>query len=156
MIFDTLDRLQYYAPPEVMKAVGPFLERCGPDTACGEYRTEHDGVFIRIMEYETRDAEDVPVEAHRLYVDVQSTLAGCEGMDVFPLEQVVPAGEYDPNNDVTFFRSEHAAPVRCNVAVGQFALFFPDDAHRPQLMTPRGKETIKKFVIKIKKELLNR
>ena len=61
---------------------------------------------------------------------------------------------YDPEKDIQFFRPpDNACMTQLHLQAGQFAIFFPDDAHRPQISDDKV-FNVYKAVIKIDKELL--
>jgi YhcH/YjgK/YiaL family protein len=128
------------------------LERLGPDAPEGETRLDGDDVFMRVLSYPTRSPEDpgAGLEAHREFIDIQMALVGGERIDWFPVEELVPKAPYDPACDVQFFLRPGSAPASVDVLPGTFAVFFPEDAHMPQLVTARGDDRVKKAVVKIR------
>jgi YhcH/YjgK/YiaL family protein len=128
------------------------LERLGPDAPEGETRLDGDDVFMRVMSYSTRSPEDpgANLEAHREFIDVQMALVGGERIDWFPAEELVSKAPYDPARDVQFFLRPGPAPASVDVLPGTFAVYFPEDAHMPQLVTARGDVHVKKAVVKIR------
>lgn len=109
-------------------------------------------LWLSIEEPRTRAAEEVPFEAHRKFVDIQTTLKGTERIGFAPLSRLVPQGPYDEDEDIRYFSGEGTA-LNCT---GMFALFFPEDGHQPCCSAASGEAgRIKKAVVKIHRSLLN-
>lgn len=122
---------------------------CGAFDTLSEGRTELQGEDIYINSYPqacTRPAADAPLEAHRLYIDVQVVLAGTDTIGWSPLEACrTEAVPYDPIKDIVFFRDAPAALIA--VTAGHLAIFFPEDAHAPLI---GDGSSVKKQVIKVR------
>jgi biofilm protein TabA len=108
--------------------------------------------WFSIEELETKPAAEVPFEAHREFVDVQMTLQGDERIGCAPVSRLVPAGIYNADEDIQYFRGEG---LILDCTRGMFAVFFPGDGHQP-CTSPSGSGTIKKIVVKIHKSLIAR
>jgi len=90
-----------------------------------------------------RPRDKAPLEAHRRYIDVQYVLSGADEMGWRALSDCKSPGGYDAARDIEFFTDEPAAWA--TVSTGEFAIFFPHDAHAP--LTGRG--DIHKVVVKV-------
>lgn len=153
MIFDTLDRLPFYLPADVWEKVKPVMENVtlpvGEVVLDGSVAGSE--IFAAVSEYETKPEADCRFETHVKYADIQIVLGGSEEIGVAPAESLVAATEYDAVRDVRFYQPA-IPPVRLTMQSGTFAVFFPQDAHLPQ-MAPQGKAAaVKKMVIKIRME----
>ena len=62
-----------------------------------------------------------------------------------PLNSVTVNKPYDDAADIAYYTGEGKI---YKVPAGTFMLFFPQDAHRPNI-TPGGNKVVKKIVIKI-------
>ena len=149
MIYDKLDNLINYIPAVYKQPVQKFLESLSPDMEEGEYSIAGSKVFARVMSYPTKKRDSCKIEAHNLYVDIQATLTGGEGIDIFEREGLKVTEEYDADKDVIFFADDHLSP-HCTTAnyCGYFTMLFPEEAHRPQEEI-EGINYVKKFVIKM-------
>jgi biofilm protein TabA len=101
-------------------------------------------LYLFGSEYQGKTREQARIEAHRRYIDIQIPVEGTEEMgwaDIRDSGEVVTP--YNPDKDVEFY----AGPVSTwfTVAPGQFAIFFPEDAHQPGI----GQGTLKKIVVKV-------
>ncbi len=111
-----------------------------------EGRIEIDGerVFATVSAYRTRPVEQGRWEAHRRYGDVQAMIAGTERMGVAPLSAMREVVPYDATGDVAFFAGRGDFVT---VGEGAFAVFFPQDAHMPQICA-EAPAMVRKLVIK--------
>ena len=96
----------------------------------------------------TRPAREVPLEAHRAYLDVQVVLEGTDTIGWAPLAACRTELEpYDPGRDLVFFREPptHLIPL----PAGHMAILFPEDAHAPLI---GDGQAVSKLVVKVRVE----
>lgn len=109
----------------------------------GKIVIDGDDLFVNYMVLEGKEV--APFEAHRAYIDIQVPLNMCEEMDWKPVSSCSHVtAEYDAEKDVIFF--DEKADARIPVQLGQFAIFFPEDAHAPMI----AKGMLSKLIVKIK------
>ncbi len=111
----------------------------------GRHEINGKELFVNITEGDLKKPEDGKLEVHNAYVDIQLIVAGeCEGfgyMDRNDLEE--PREEFNVEKDVQFYLD---VPQTIYVMwPGQFSIFFPGDAHAPQI----GSGKIKKAIVKV-------
>jgi biofilm protein TabA len=70
-------------------------------------------------------------ESHRRYIDIQVNLAGGEIMEWLPAAGLTVSDEFAPGGDVRFYHQPARSPTRLLVEPGHFAIFYPEDAHKP-------------------------
>ena len=106
-----------------------------------------DGFDFRffITSYQTQDTNDKP-EAHRDFIDIQYIISGKEQIGIAQLEDMTEEVEANPQKDVWFY---HGPMDYISVAEGMFAVFFPNDAHAPNISHPEGGCNVRKCVFKI-------
>jgi YhcH/YjgK/YiaL family protein len=155
MIIDTLDNWRFYPFGPAWQTAFEFLASLTPGTANGEYPLQDEQIFARVMSYPTQLPETAVLEAHRRYIDIQTTLVGAEGIEWFPAPSLAIKTAYDPANDVVLYHRPGPAPARVDVFPGTFVLLFPHDAHMPGLMVGGKAEEIKKVVVKVAVDLLS-
>ena len=114
------------------------------ELAEGKYPVDGDAVFAIVAKDQGRSKESAQIEAHSQYIDIQLVLSGTDEMGWRSrptcMEAVAP---YDPEADIQFFTDP---PTTWFVTQpGQFAIFFPEDAHLPLI----AKDIIHKVVMKI-------
>ncbi len=132
---------------EAMKAAG-----------FSEQTVELDGrqVYAMHQAYVTESAEGRQYEAHRRYIDVQYIVEGEEVIQAAELSCLESRSSYDAEKDVQWFMpgsgkgsgKDSGAINMIHLKAGQFAVFFPQDAHMPKLAT-RSPGPVKKIVVKV-------
>ncbi len=95
---------------------------------------EHNGAEIYVNSEEPalipRDMANL--EAHRKYIDIHVPLKGVETIGWAPIHELKHArGAYDEEKDLIFYGD--SAHSMLHVQVGQAAIFFPEDAHAPNI-----------------------
>lgn len=110
-------------------------------------KTEIDGkdLYVAVSEYETKDTPPT-FEAHDRYADIQVIISGNERIDWCERKDTTVAIEYNSEKDIV--RLDADAFTKIRIGANQFAIFFPLDAHRPNL-TDEAKSTVKKAVFKV-------
>lgn len=151
MIIDTLNNIDFYfgMSKELDLALSIMKHYRFSMLQAGEYTdiTEGDAV-VKIMEPDlVCDENAVPWEYHTHTIDVQYVLkGGSERIGYAPQCKLDGWGEYDAQKDVTYSRAECSyLPVQLEEE--DFAIFFPQDAHRKVSST--GREGYRKIVIKV-------
>ena len=114
--------------------------------AVGRYSIDSDKVYAMVTQNPTKDFDSTQYESHRNYVDLQSVISGEEKMGLYPVNKLTVTKPYDASKDLANYSGEGKL---YDGVPGTFFLFFPSDAHRPNI-TPGGKMADKKIVIKIK------
>ena len=85
-----------------------------------------------------------PWEAHRAYIDVHVSLSGGETIEYLPAAQVDGWGPYQ--FDACLSESaERGIPLA--MEADRFAVFFPWDAHRPNLGSGAGRKLVVKVAL---------
>ena len=102
--------------------------------------------FALVSEYNSKKPEDCRLEAHQIYADIQYIVSGKEAIGFVTLKNQEVAVAYNPEKDIIFFSGETTPLI---LEAGMFAVFFPQDVHRP-CMQIDGPEIVKKVVVKVK------
>ena len=150
MIFDSLKhRLQYESMHTSFPSAFDFIERAVRESLpVGRYEIDGDALYAIVQEYETKPHEDCAFEGHRKYIDIQYMISGSECMGAAELANVTPKTEYNEERDFLLFENTDLAST-LTVNEGEFAIFYPHDAHRPG-MAFGAPTTIRKIVVKIR------
>ena len=112
-----------------------------------KYTIDGDNVFAPVSEYETKLPADGRWEAHKKYLDIQIVLSGKEQMGIAPIKESTVVVPYNETKDVMFV--ETSAGKDYHAQPGTFFIFFPTEAHRPNMMD--GEQVkVKKIVFKVK------
>jgi YhcH/YjgK/YiaL family protein len=150
MILDTLDQASRYSAlsPHFEKAFA-FLQTVNEQNAPGRYEIDGDNVYAFVQRHSTKLVEERQYEVHRKYIDIQFMLTGREVMYWAPLAQMTKETmAFDEAKDAALFALiPEGVPVQ--VRAGQYAIFYPDDAHIPSCAWGAPAEVLK-VVVKVK------
>ncbi|MDD2305464.1 MAG: YhcH/YjgK/YiaL family protein [Prolixibacteraceae bacterium] len=148
MILDKLENAELYSCiSENLKRGFDFLKNTNlPALEIGNYEIDGKNVFALVSEYESKAHQDCRLEAHQIYADIQYIVSGREAIGFASLNGQTVTAEYLPEKDIVFFSGETTQMI---VEAGMFAVFYPQDVHRP-CMQIDGPEKVKKVVVKVK------
>jgi YhcH/YjgK/YiaL family protein len=114
--------------------------------AVGRYSIDSNDVYAMVTENPTKDMDSTKWESHRNYIDLHMVISGEEKIGVTDATKLIVTMLYDSSKDLANYSGEGnfytALP-------STFFLFFPSDAHRPNITTSDN-EPDKKIVIKIR------
>ena len=149
MVYDKIDNIALYRNLSPNIALGlDFLKQMKPDTAVGTYQINH-RVKVVVSEYETKAENEYGYEAHKKYIDIQYLLSGEERIACLPIERLNVMKEYNEENDAAFYAADLSLqPSYLSLLPGYFAIFFPQDGHKPQLCVDKP-QIVKKVVVKV-------
>lgn len=113
-----------------------------------EERIELDGknLFVLHQIYETVEASVQKYENHARYIDIQYIVEGSEIIRYADTAGLQVAAPYDETKDAGFF--DLTPGTDCLLGPGDFAVFFPRDAHAPKIAAG-SPGTVKKAVVKV-------
>jgi YhcH/YjgK/YiaL family protein len=122
--------------------------------ASSEYVYTGTKFFIYRYEYPLKEPSSCTIESHLKYIDLQLTIHGCEGIDVFyKSDQTLPCSIDKPNDFLVYREEEITKFSTLFLSRSYFTILFPTDLHRPQVkVTPS--ESTNKLVVKIPLSLL--
>ena len=106
-------------------------------------------LWFSVQEYETRPADERKFEGHKNYIDIQYIVSGSEAMEVCDVKRMVSATEYDPEKDCAFFTATEKT-THLALSTGDYAIFFPDDIHKPGISPDENAVFVKKIVAKVR------
>jgi biofilm protein TabA len=120
----------------------------------GRYELDGDTMFALVSEYETEPKSVRRPEAHKRYIDIQYIVKGEEfiGHSFLTPENIV-LEEYNVVKDIVFYRTVMDESY-LRLGSGTYAVFFPDDIHRPCCTSGEKPSSIRKVVLKIKVDVL--
>ena len=148
MILDKLENAELYSCiSENLKKGFDFLKNTNlPALEIGKYEIDGKNVFALVSEYDSKAHQDCRLEAHQVYADIQYIVSGREAIGFASLNGQTVTAEYLPEKDIVFFSGE---TIQMIVEAGMFAVFYPQDVHRP-CMQIDGPEKVKKVVVKVR------
>jgi len=150
MILDSLTQWALYAPfgPRFRRGFD-YLRQLPADPGEGRQEIDGEDVFAIVVKTNTSPLTGREFEVHRKYVDVHYIHRGREGMAWAPLgrlERMTMA--FDAEQDAALYALVPSAQL-IPVLEGQFAVFFPEDAHIPSCAL-EAPEPVVKVVLKIR------
>lgn len=149
MIFDTLSNNSVYKDLGSKIAQGlAWLDSFLPSTPDGRYEIDGEEVYALVQSYETVPPAEKKFESHRNYLDIQYVASGSETIHYAPVTGLEIVHAYDEAKDFMLY-SDPKASVPLHFEVGSFAIFFPQDGHKPGCVNG-GLCRIKKVVIKVR------
>ena len=126
-----------------------MVEFSGCPKPDGNYTVVEGRIKVSISTYNTAQPQLRKLEAHKKFCDVQVVLRGRERIEYAPLCDCgkMISEEYSRGGDIAFY----ADPENISSIVlenGSFAVFRPEDAHKPCLQVAGESETVTKAVFK--------
>jgi biofilm protein TabA len=147
MIFDKIANWEKYSSvhPLFKTAFEYLLSNDLAILPKGKYEIIGKDLYVAISHEVPIIKESYPHEAHKNYIDIQVSLKGeFEAGHKFIGGCKNQTKEYNPEKDVEFYGD--APDSKVLISEGEFAIFFPEDAHIPY----PPKEKVDKAVFKVK------
>lgn len=115
-----------------------------------------DTIYMNVMEFETSEASSKKAELHHKYIDIQVLISGSELIEYGVNEPDLST--YTDYNDNDDYQLTPDIPNKSAVYLTpkMFAVFFPYEPHKPGCIARTAPELIKKLVVKVPVELLNK
>lgn len=104
------------------------------------------GIYAVVSEYRTGTIDNKFIECHKKYVDIHIVISGVERIGVCNKNECKSIEEYNEEKDL----EKLVGKVELlTVREGQFAVFYPNDAHVPGLSDGKNQCIVKKAVCKV-------
>lgn len=143
---ENLNRLISISDYELIR--DSFLDKISPSMEEHVYPIDGDRIYAKVMSYDTKEPRLCKLEAHDKYIDIQCTIIGAEGIDVYDRSKLTISETYNPEKDVVFYEKRaDALHAHTDNLEGYFTLLMPNEAHAPQQRVG-DISRVKKFVIK--------
>ena len=113
----------------------------------GKHEIDGDKVFATVQEYITKAEEEANWESHEKYIDIQFIVEGQEIMGYTRVNNLEIKKDYRPEKDLIFYNSTNLGS-NIKYTSGDYAVYFPEDAHRPGCVLDKPSK-VRKIVIKI-------
>lgn len=111
----------------------------------GKHEIDGERLFVNIVEYTTKNAEERFWEAHKKYLDVHLMLNGEEQIDLNFLSNMDVKEFVEVDDFVPMDGEKNSSVVLRN---GDFLICYPQDGHRTAVKVSEPK-TIKKAIFKV-------
>ena len=154
MIFSSIyanDDLKKY-PQAIAKAITYLTETDFENLADGVYEIDGKMMYAQVFTFTSKPASECKPELHRKYLDVQFWISGEEKFGVAPINGVGNCIEEIEERDLYFYDGV-ANESFVHATKGCYAVFFPNDVHRPGTVVGEPL-TYRKVVVKVSTELL--
>lgn len=139
--------------PALQKGFAYLLSHDFTKMAPGRYPIEGDTIYANLDSYVSRDKTQCRPEAHRRYIDIQYIVKGQEVIGYSSAIDTLSASEpYDEARDIIFF-DDMFAESGIVMREGMYAVFFPQDVHRPCCRIEKSEEVLK-VVVKVQIDVL--
>ena len=146
MIYDRIENIETYSAISERLAKGLRLLQTTDFSAleAGKYEVDGKELFFMLQSYQSKEQNDRP-EAHKKYIDIQYLLEGEEQIGIGALSEMVEEVSANPEGDIWFY---HGPVTNFKMGKGNFAVFFPQDAHAPGIATG-DPAPVRKVVVKV-------
>lgn len=140
------------------KQLPPFIYECLKEAAAFPFDEKKDGKYticgcsMSVESPCTESAADRKPEGHRKFIDIQLEVRGNERIRITPVWKAEEEIESHEDRDLYFFRVPAAEESEIFMENGSFAVFFPEDLHRPLCLAGKEPVQIRKAVIKVPTE----
>lgn len=152
MIYDLLTRAAAYRSlsPAFARAFDYLLETDHAKIADGKHLVDGERVFAIYQAYVPKPVAQGRWESHKRYADIQVMLSGSERMGFIDLDRVPYESPFDATKDLGFHMGKLSIGQSVTVLPGEFAVFYPHDAHMPSLALDDSPAlTVRKVVMKV-------
>ncbi|RKP51576.1 DUF386 domain-containing protein [Cohnella endophytica] len=141
-----------YEHKVIVTAMEQLMKQLKDQPAAGRAEIDGDRMYVSYLEFDAKSSEDHPAEKHESYIDLQYLIEGEETIGWSSLrEDSDVVKPYDSEEDYALYKPS-ADETLLRLKPGMFAVFFPNDIHRPGMGQQSTK--IKKAVVKIHVSLL--
>ena len=149
MIFGHINNTENnHYPAAVARAISYLAGQDLENIPAGRYQDDQTGWLVQVLDLQTGPQSENYPEAHRKFIDVQYLVSGEEYIGVATEKAELEIHQpYDADRDIVFYRH---APNETLLLMkpGHFAVFFPQDLHRPNCAVNEPQPT-RKVVVKI-------
>jgi len=114
----------------------------------GSYDAEYNDIKMNVGKYFTKEESDKFWESHKKYVDVQIMINGTEKVAVSDIRNMNEKS-FDSEKDLVILEGKKAFDVI--MKTGDVLVFFPNDAHKPELNISENdnSKNLRKIVTKV-------
>lgn len=160
MISDTFENLFIYQKifrknfllvlhPLVCNYIDSFTT--GPQS----FKFKHKEFKIIGFDYPLKDPSACLIESHFAHVDLQMTVTGCEGIYVYSKSPAtIPLSKNEAKDIALYSEDDLVLHSKLYLKERSFAILFPNDLHKPQVITENS-TYVQKLVVKIPLSFLN-
>lgn len=120
------------------------------DVRDDKFVIDGDKIFGFVTTVETQEVEERRAESHKRHIDIQFLMEGREKIGyIRKSSDLIVVTDLLEEKDNCFYDGNIEGEVFLDLMPYDFAVFFPEDVHRPQCMAGAD-STIRKAVVKIR------
>lgn len=150
MIFDKCIQWRKYAPlgkDGILYTAFEELMKLDADTPEGRIEIIPDKLFINVFSYDAKAEENIKIEIHGRYTDIQRVLQGVETGICTSVDGREQIERFDTEKDCAFYCHNQSESVHFELNPETFAVFMPGEGHSCCRKNDCGR--IKKAVVKV-------
>ncbi|WP_160691429.1 YhcH/YjgK/YiaL family protein [Clostridium sp. C2-6-12] len=117
------------------------------ELSIGKHEIEGEKIFALVQEYNTEKEEEKKWESHEKYIDIQLIVEGQEVMGYAPISYLNKEEDLRPEKDMIFYE-ETSKGSNIKFINDEYAIFFPEDAHKPGCALNECSK-VRKIVVKV-------
>lgn len=117
------------------------------ELSLGKHEIEGEKIFALVQEYITQREEEKKWESHEKYIDIQLIVEGQEVMGYVPISYLHIEDDLRPEQDMIFYK-ETSKGSKIKFSNDEYAIFFPEDGHRPGCALDECSR-VRKIVVKV-------
>ncbi|UZW12998.1 YhcH/YjgK/YiaL family protein [Clostridium pasteurianum] len=156
MIFgniDNIDDIKKVCPKPILKAVNYLKDNDFNNMEAGVYSIMGDDIYAQVVDKITKDKQEAKAEVHRKYIEIQFSVGGNEiiGYARDTGNNIVTEELLEEKDSIFYNNVENEIDLFMNA--GSFAIFFPEDVHRPWCAYNKPCK-VRKINIKINRDLI--
>ena len=149
MIADSLANAALYERVHPgLAAAFAYLAAFDPATPDGKHPIDGDRIVATVQRYATKPEAEKRWESHRRFLDVQFIVSGHERIGYAHVNALAGATPYDEAKDIVYYADAPDRTGTLAMEPGHFAIFLPDDGHRPGVAAGASEE-VRKIVVKV-------
>lgn len=153
MIFSSIHNESTLCYPEAIKqAINYLKEHDFLAMEPGVYEIQGKDIYAQVFDAQTKAPEEQRPEVHEKYVDVQYLASGKERLGFTPDTGRYEVSERFSERDLIFYRAVKNEGF-IESRPGCYCIFFPEDVHRPGVLSGESMK-VRKVVVKVKVSLL--
>ena len=139
---------QYHKDKTMWEKVFKFLkENDLVNMPVGKYPIDGNRCFVNVSDAKTKSPDNVLIESHQKYIDLQYMVTGAERMGLISKADAKVVKPYNPEKDNANYTGDK---VKYYTLSGKkFFLLFPDELHKASIWTSGKETTGRKVVVKI-------
>lgn len=141
-------------PPPLEQALALLRETDFSRLDPGMVEVDGKKLYMQILDLTTKPVTENLPEVHRRYIDIQFLVSGDERIGIAPDNGANPVSEsLLAERDIIFYQSAENESF-IHMTPGNYAIFFPQDVHRPGCINQHSCN-IRKVVVKVDISTIN-